>query len=131
MKKEHIIVILITIVVIIIAGFGGWYLAKKGMNNTKVIDGIVVNVKANVDYSAKLIKTYKEYEKILEDNAISLNDENVLKEKDFKKNDYIVDYIPYDKDLKITGEINVEVLEGGTVITDFTLANRVFNYENE
>lgn len=154
MNKNKIIITILTIIIIIISGLLGYYVAKN--ENIKTIDGLVITIKSNVDYTSKLIKTFEEYKNILKENGIKIdNEKNIyLTKKDFKKNDYIVDYIPYEKDLEVK-TIDVEVLDGGVILNyvlnkevtdntkvllylipldknqlnEYKLANRNFSYE--
>lgn len=153
--KNKIIISILTIIVIIISAFLGWYFAQKPQEDKEKIDGIVVNVQNNIDYSSKMITSYEEYQELLNTHKVNVTKDKLLTKKDFNKSDYIIDYIPYDKDLKITKSIDVQVLEGGVEITyylnhevktedqlllylipipkdsikDYNLANRIFKYD--
>ncbi len=154
--KNKIIIGLLTVGVIITAAFFGIFIANNSINQTNTIDGIVVNIGNNTDYTSKMLREYEEYQDLLKKHDISIEKKKMLTKKDFKKYDYIIDYIPYDNDLKMTKSINVEVLEGGVEITyylnhevktedklllylipipkneipNYSLANRIFKYES-
>lgn len=154
--NKKLIPIIASVAVIIIAAFAGWYFATKSMSQKIDANGIVVKINKNADYQAKMLTTYEEYKILLEENEINLDNSNLLKAKDFDESDYIIDYIPYDKDL-IVEDINVDILEGGVAIhyitnhevkentelllyfipvpkkqiLEFTLANRTFDYKNK
>ena len=152
MKNKKILIILITILVIIISAFLGRYIALN-QDTTKTV-GFAINIYTGINYNTRLITTYSEYETIVNENGI-INNKAKLEEKDFKKHDFIVDFIPYDNTLKVNDinlnisgndvtidyNVNKEVrsdtqllvyfipLKKGQ-ITNFNLANRHFTYTN-
>ncbi len=153
MKNKKILIILITILVIIISAFLGRYIALN-QDTTKTV-GFAINIYTGINYNTRLITTYSEYETIVNENGIVINNKAKLEEKDFKKHDFIVDFIPYDNTLKVNDinlnisgndvtidyNVNKEVrsdtqllvyfipLKKGQ-ITNFNLANRHFTYTN-
>ena len=153
MKNKKILIILITILVIIISAFLGRYIALN-QDTTKTV-GFAINIYTGINYNTRLITTYSEYETIVIENGIVINNKAKLEEKDFKKHDFIVDFIPYDNTLKVNDinlnisgndvtidyNVNKEVrsdtqllvyfipLKKGQ-ITNFNLANRHFTYTN-
>lgn len=155
-ETSKIITIVASIIVIIGAAFAGWYFARGSMSKKIDANGIVVEINKNADYQAKMLKTYEEYKALLQENEVDPNNDNLLKASDFEESDYIIDYIPYDKEL-VVEDINVVILDGGVIIhyitnhevkentelllyfipvpkgqiLEFTLANRTFEYKDK
>lgn len=155
-KTNKLITVIATILVILIAGFAGWYFASRKFNQKIIANGIVVDINKNANYMSKMLTSYDEYKSIINENGLDLSKNEILKEADFEKRDYIIDYIPYDKDLEVI-DIEVEVLDGGVVlhyqvsheikdntqmllyfiaidkdrIHNYSLANRTFSYKNK
>ncbi len=144
---------IISFLIIIGAAFLGWFIAGGFRQSHGVINGLVVNIVNYQDYSTKMITTYDQYQKVLAENGL-MAEKDTLKEKNFKKKDYIVDYIPYGEDLKVRNieltvqnnsasliyYVNKSVEENEKLllyfipvkkgsIKEFTLANRKFVYE--
>ena len=150
---NKILIIVISILVIFIAALLGRFLALR--QDTVDSVGLVANIYMGINYNTRLITTYNEYETILSENNINIDKKDKLKEKDFQKYDFVVDFIPYDSslvvdniDLNLTDEgviINYKVnksVEANTQmliyfipikkgkISNFVLANRHFEYAN-
>lgn len=114
-KLKNAFVALIVVVVIVGAGIlgmavGGFF--KKSDEVVSVANGIVTNKDVSMK-GASVLTTYEEYTKLLEEYDSS--DVVLLTNNDFNNNDYIVDYIYYDKDVEISN-INLEVLDEGITI---------------
>lgn len=114
-KLKNAFVALIVVVVIVGAGVlgmavGGFF--KKSDEVVSVANGIVTNKDVSMK-GASVLTTYEEYTKLLEEYDSS--DVVLLTNNDFNNNDYIVDYIYYDKDVEISN-INLEVLDEGITI---------------
>ena len=114
-KLKNAFIALIVVVVIVGAGVlgmavGGFF--KKSDEVVSVANGIVTNKDVSMK-EASVLTTYEEYTKLLEEYDSS--DVVLLTNNDFNENDYIVDYIYYDKDVEISN-INLEVLDEGITI---------------
>lgn len=154
MKKinnKKILIAVLVILIVVISAFLGRILALN--KDTTKITGLVTNIYNGVDYNPRLIKTLEEYETIVKDNNLNLSDKDKLTAKDFKNNDFIVDFIPYSKGLEVS-DININLSDEGVTlnyqvnmdvkdntqliiyfipitkgqIKDFVLANRHFDY---
>lgn len=114
-KLKNAFIGLIVVVVIVGAGIlgmavGGFF--KKSDEVVSVANGIVTDKDVSMK-EASVLTTYEEYTKLLEEYDSS--DVVLLTNNDFNNNDYIVDYIYYDKDVLISN-INLEVLDEGITI---------------
>lgn len=114
-KLKNAFIALIVVVVIVGAGVlgmavGGFF--KKSDEVVSVANGIVTNKDVSMK-EASVLTTYEEYTKLLEE--YDSGDVVLLTNNDFNENDYIVDYIYYDKDVEISN-INLEVLDEGITI---------------
>lgn len=114
-KLKNAFIALIVVVVIVGAGIlgmavGGFF--KKSDEVVSVANGIVTDKDVSMK-EASVLTTYEEYTKLLEEYDSS--DVVLLTNNDFNNNDYIVDYIYYDKDVLISN-INLEVLDEGITI---------------
>lgn len=114
-KLKNAFIGLIVVVVIVGAGVlgmvvGGFF--KKSDEVVSVANGIVTDKDVSMK-EASVLTTYEEYTKLLEEYDSS--DVVLLTNNDFNNNDYIVDYIYYDKDVLINN-INLEVLDEGITI---------------
>lgn len=151
-NKQKIVIGVIGAVVVILSALLGYLWAK--LEKSKTIDGIVVPIRITANYEIRFITTYDDYLQVLDENYIDEDGKGILKEKDFKKFDYIVDYIPYDEKLEVKS-INVDVVDGGAnlkyvlnhevgsteemliyfipvekdLISEFSLADRTFEYK--
>lgn len=113
-KLKNAYIGLFVVIVIVAAGVlgmavGGFF---KKSEKVSVANGIITNK----DVSTKepsVLTSYDEYNKILEE--FDSKDVVLLTNNDFTNNDYIVDYINYDKDVEIKN-INLEVLDEGITI---------------
>lgn len=105
-KKINIIIIIVSIVVVVFAGLLG--ITAGGFFSNKVIaNGIVVNTN---DTESLLVKTYDEYNELLKKYKVS--DVVLLTNNSFNENDYIVDFINYNKKMEIS-DIELEVTDNG------------------
>ena len=114
-KLKNAFIALIVVVVIVGAGIlgmavGGFF--KKSDEVVSVANGIVTDKDVSMK-EASVLTTYEEYTKLLEEYDSS--DVVLLTNNDFNNNDYIVDYIYYDKDVLISN-IDLEVLDEGITI---------------
>ena len=101
-KLKNAFIGLIVVVVIVGAGVlgmvvGGFF--KKSDEVVSVANGIVTDKDVSMK-EASVLTTYEEYTKLLEEYDSS--DVVLLTNNDFNNNDYIVDYIYYDKDVLIS-----------------------------
>jgi len=114
-KLKNAFIGLIVVVVIVGAGVLGMVVGgflKKSDEVVSVANGIVIDKDVSMK-EASVLTTYEEYTKLLEEYDSS--DVVLLTNNDFNNNDYIVDYIYYDKDVLINN-INLEVLDEGITI---------------
>lgn len=113
-KLKNAFVGLIVIVVIVGAGVlgmavGGFF---KKSEDVSVANGIITSKDVSMR-EASVLSSYEEYNKLLEE--FNSSDVVLLTNNDFINNDYIVDYIYYDKDVEIKN-IDLEVLDEGITI---------------
>lgn len=114
-KLKNAFIGLIVVVVIVGAGVLGMVVGgflKKSDEVVSVANGIVTDKDVSMK-EASVLTTYEEYTKLLEEYDSS--DVVLLTNNDFNNNDYIVDYIYYDKDVLISN-IDLEVLDEGITI---------------
>ena len=106
-KKGTIITFILSIIVVVVAGFLGITFGGYFKSNKVVANGIVIN---STDTTPTLLKSYTEYNELLK--KYKVNDTILLTNNSFNENDYIVDFIDYNKDLEIK-DINVEITDEG------------------
>ncbi len=111
MKKGTKLLMGVVILVLLIIGaiILGLYLANKNKNADKsVANGIILD--SLKDSSNRLLTTYDEYLKLLDDYKI--NDVVLLTNNDFETKDYIIDYINYENGLEIS-DIEIMIADNG------------------
>lgn len=107
--KYHFIIGILIILVVSIAAFLGIWIGNGAQSFRTIAEGIIIPVEDR-EYESVLITSYTEYTDLLRDLGISRN--VFLTAGDLDDNDYIIDYIYYDEDLKIE-EINLEITDEG------------------
>ena len=107
--KYHFIIGILIILVVSIAAFLGIWIGNGAQSFRTIAEGIIIPVEDR-EYESVLITSYTEYTDLLRDLGISRN--VILTAGDLDDNDYIIDYIYYDEDLKIE-EINLEITDEG------------------
>lgn len=107
--KQRILITIISIVIVFVAAGLGIYYGTKKITYRAVVEGIVIE-KDDKEYSPKLITSYNEYVDFLDDYDI--NELVFLTSGDLDNNDYIIDFINYDEDLKIDS-IDIDVTDDG------------------
>lgn len=107
--KYHFIIGILIILVVSIAAFLGIWIGNGAQSFRTIAEGIIIPVEDR-EYESVLITSYTEYTDLLRDLGISRN--VFLTVGDLDDNDYIIDYIYYDEDLKIE-EINLEITDEG------------------
>lgn len=107
--KYHFIIGILIILVVSIAAFLGIWIGNGAQSFRTIAEGIIIPVEDR-EYESVLITSYTEYTDLLRDLGISRN--VFLTAGDLDDNDYIIDYIYYDEDLKIE-EINLEITNEG------------------
>ena len=107
--KYHFIIGILIILVVSIAAFLGIWIGNGAQSFRTIAEGIIIPVEDR-EYESVLITSYTEYTDLLRDLGISMN--VFLTAGDLDDNDYIIDYIYYDEDLKIE-EINLEITDEG------------------
>ena len=107
--KYHFIIGILIILVVSIAAFLGIWIGNGAQSFSTIAEGIIIPVEDR-EYESVLITSYTEYTDLLRDLGISRN--VFLTAGDLDDNDYIIDYIYYDEDLKIE-EINLEITDEG------------------
>ncbi|MEG0976989.1 MAG: hypothetical protein RSF02_00365 [Bacilli bacterium] len=124
MKKKVIIGVLIVVLLVssIILGF------VMSQNKTKDIEAFIVLKETGKSYDTLFIKTYEEYNETLKKyNALGK-----LTASDFTENDYLIDFIPYKKNMsiknisvelgekiKIDYEVNLELKDNDKLLINF------------
>ena len=107
--KYHFIIGILIILVVSIAAFLGIWIGNGAQSFRTIAEGIIIPVEDR-EYESVLTTSYTEYTDLLRDLGISRN--VFLTAGDLDDNDYIIDYIYYDEDLKIE-EINLEITDEG------------------
>lgn len=107
--KYHFIIGILIILVVSIAAFLGIWIGNGAQSFRTIAEGIIIPVEDR-EYESVLITSYTEYTDLLRDLGISRN--VFLTAGDLDDNDYIIDYIYYDENLKIE-EINLEITDEG------------------
>ena len=107
--KYYFIIGILIILVVSIAAFLGIWIGNGAQSFRTIAEGIIIPVEDR-EYESVLITSYTEYTDLLRDLGISRN--VFLTAGDLDDNDYIIDYIYYDEDLKIE-EINLEITDEG------------------
>lgn len=107
--KYHFMIGILIILVVSIAAFLGIWIGNGAQSFRTIAEGIIIPVEDR-EYESVLITSYTEYTDLLRDLGISRN--VFLTAGDLDDNDYIIDYIYYDEDLKIE-EINLEITDEG------------------
>lgn len=107
--KYHFLIGILIILVVSIAAFLGIWIGNGAQSFRTIAEGIIIPVEDR-EYESVLITSYTEYTDLLRDLGISRN--VFLTAGDLDDNDYIIDYIYYDEDLKIE-EINLEITDEG------------------
>ena len=111
--KKNILFGILVVIIVVAAGLLG--IAAGGFfNKTEVIaNGIIINKKGS-EQTTKLITSHEEYTDLL--NEYKINDVVLFTNNSFNDNDFIVDFIDYEKDLDIK-DINLEIEDDGINIT--------------
>ena len=107
--KYHFIIGILIILVVSIAAFLGIWIGNGAQSFRTIAEGIIIPVEDR-EYESVLITSYTEYTDLFRYLGISRN--FFLTAGDLDDNDYIIDYIYYDEDLKIE-EINLEITDEG------------------
>lgn len=110
-KYHYLTGILVIIVILIFALLGVW-LGSKDKGYRTIAEGIVIT-NSKEEYNSTMLSTYPEYTDLL--NVFGIAQDVFLTAGDFTDNDYIVDYIYYDNDLKIE-QINLDITNEGIII---------------
>lgn len=121
LNKYHILLGIIVVVVLAIAAFLGIILGNIGIsrNYKTIAEGIIIE-KKDEDYTSVLITNYDDYIKFLK--KYNINERVFLTAGDLEKNDYIIDFILYDENLKIEN-IDLEIADMGINLTYFVNKN--------
>lgn len=117
MKNKIKIVVegVLLILILINAAVLGMALGKKNNpDNKEKADGIIINKEADKSYNSKLIKSYDDYNKLLDE--YNVGSVVLLTNNSFLEKDYIVDFVFYEQDLEIK-DIDVLVEDDGINLT--------------
>jgi len=106
------------IIAVLILFLSGILVFKMFNEKMDEIEGIIIVKENNQLYETFLIKTYEEYQNILnKHNALGK-----ISKEDFNEFDYIVDYVPYIKDMQILDiSVNVKDLEELDIVYDLSV----------
>ena len=123
--KQRIFITIISIVIVFIAACLGIYYGTKKVTYKAVVEGIVIE-KNDKEYEPRLITSYDEYVDFLSEHDI--HELVFLTSSDLDNNDYIIDFINYDKDLKIDS-IDIDITDDGINLK--YVVNEVINDSDE
>ena len=112
MKKNWQLIsfFVLTITLTIILLIATWLLK----NNQNGIESVVIKQSNDISYEKEVIQDLSRYQEILNKYNIF----GKLTNNDFKNNDYILDFIPYQKDLEIIN-IAVNIDNNGDVLIKY------------
>ena len=110
--KYHFLIGILVIAVISLAAFLGIWLGNGATWYRTIAEGIIIP-KDDAEHESVLLTAYADYTELLNDLGIAKD--VFLTSGNFDDNDYIVDYIYYEDDLKIN-QINLNITDEGTVI---------------
>ena len=74
--------------------------------NVKTFEGLIVNKDDDYDFKQEILTTYSDYQDVLD----KYNGMGKLTSEDFTDRDYLVDFVPYVKDMTIN-DIEIEVMD--------------------